>query len=342
MKERKLFIRTDANTTMATGHMMRCLSIADAAKGLGVETVFIVTSAESGNMPLSRGYEIINLDRQWDDFQGEIPVISDIIARLNIECILVDSYWVSKEYMKAISSLTKTAYIDDLHETIWPCGVLINYAVYCDLFDYEHEYPDSVRLLGSDYMPLRQEYMSVRDRVVGDTKEILVVTGGSDELHFMLNTVSAVLAADDLSSMHFTFVCGRFNTDIDELMRLGDKADNISIYPSLPTLKESMENADILVSAGGTTLYEMAATGLPGIIFRMADNQKNNVDAFAKMELIVDAGDIRYNFSYDELLNMIRELARDRAMRNEMSDRLKNLVDGRGAERIVKGLFDIG
>lgn len=341
MTDRKLYIRTDANSTIATGHMIRCLSVADAAKGLGIDTVFIVSTSDSGQMARLRGYETINLDRQWDDFDGEIPVISALIKDLNISYMLVDSYYVTSAYMEALSSLTRTAYIDDLHERVWPCNVIINYAVYCDLFDYANEYKDATRLLGCSYMPLRLEYNQIAARTCGKATKALVVTGGMDELHFMKNMFHTISASDGLKDIDFTFICGRFNPDLDQLTTMAEQVSNINVLPALPTLKEAMLDADILVTAGGTTLYEMAATGLPGIAFRIADNQCYNVDTFAKLGLVLDAGDVRYDFSYTKLADMIRGLVDNQKQRQDMSTRLMGLVDGKGALRMAKGIMNI-
>lgn len=370
-----LYIRTEANRVTATGHMMRCLAIADAAAEKGIRTVFIVAEEGSEKFPKERGYETVCLGRRWDDFVGEIPVMERLIAKRQVEALLIDSYFVSGDYMKAVTKMTRTAYIDDLHAAIWSCSVLIDYAVYYDLFDYRKEYPDTQLLLGCGYAPLRREFRDLpKKEIRRDVKKVLVVTGGTDEYHFMKRFTEALLSRKELfDGVEFALVCGAFNRDTEEIRKLSlqcavkcntesgvDTQDNsytgsdvdtqrdagtesgamkIKIYPALPTLKDAMLESDLLITAGGTTLYEMAACGTPGICFCMADNQLDNVRGFAARELVLYAGDIRKDFSFDNLLRMMTELMRDHAARTAVSKRLRTLVDGKGAGRIVDAVI---
>lgn len=355
-----LYIRTEANRVTATGHMMRCLAIADAAAEKGIRTVFIVAEEGSERFPRERGYETICLGRRWDDFTGEISVIERLIAERHVELMLIDSYFVSEDYMKAVTKMTRTAYVDDLHAAVWPCGILIDYAVYYDLFDYRKEYPDAKLLLGCKYAPLRKEFWKLPAKQIRQTvKKVLVVTGGTDEYHFMRGFVEALLSQRNLfAGVEFTLICGAFNREIDEIRMLSEDyladdwksiSDNetdrktdtmrIKIYPSLPTLKDAMLETDLLITAGGTTLYEMAACGTPGICFSMADNQLDNVKGFAVRDLVWYAGDIRKDFSFDRLIEMMKDLMQDHAARDAVSKKLRALVDGKGAERIVDAVI---
>lgn len=344
-----LYIRTEANCVTATGHMMRCLAIADAAAEKGIQTVFIVAEEGSERFPQERGYQTICLERRWDDFTGEIPVIERLIADRHVEMMLIDSYFVSEKYMKAVAKMTRTAYIDDLHAAIWSCSILINYAVYYDLFDYREEYLGTKLLLGCNYAPLRKEFWRLPARQIRrEAKKILVVTGGTDEYHFMKRFTEVLLSQGKLfTGVEFTLICGAFNREIGEIRKLSAEymaeaktdAMRIKIYPSLPTLKDAMLETDLLITAGGTTLYEMAACGTPGICFSMADNQLDNVNGFAARNLVLYAGDIRKDFSYDRLIEMIKELIGDYAARKAVSEKLKALVDGKGAERIVDAVI---
>lgn len=348
-----LYIRTEANRVTATGHMMRCLAIADAAAEKGIRTVFIVAEEGSERFPKERGYETICLGRRWDDFTGEISVIERLIAERRVEAMLIDSYFVSENYMKAVTKMTRTAYIDDLHAAIWSCSVLIDYAVYYDLFDYRKEYPDTELLLGCRYTPLRKEFKDLPAKEIRrDVKRVLVVTGGTDEYHFMMRFTEALLSQKELfNGVEFTLVCGAFNREIEEIRKLSSEyavenytdtesnAMKIKVYPSLPTLKEAMLQTDLLITAGGTTLYEMAACGTPGICFSMADNQLDNVRGFASRDLVLYAGDIREDFSFDGLMRMMKEQMQDYAARAGVSKKLRALVDGKGAGRIVDAVI---
>ena len=334
-----LYIRTEANKTTAMGHMMRCVSIAKSARKLGAEVTFIVAEESSGFLPEKEGFEIISLNKKWDDFDSEIPIMEKLISDRNIEILLIDSYWINEKYMQDISKLTRTAYIDDLHDCIWPADILINYSVYYELFDYSSEYRGKKLLLGTDYFPLRSEYIGLEKRIITDeVRNVLVVSGGSDELHFMKNFVSRLITADRFADINFTFILGNFNSDYDEILKLTNDRENIKVLKALPTLKDAMLSTDLIISAGGTSLYETAACSLPAITYILADNQYYNATNFAKKGLAIYAGDIRESGTIEAIEEALIKLIDDKKLREKMSDKLFNLLDGKGADRIAEEL----
>ena len=102
------------NDTIATGHMMRCLAIADAAKSIGQSTVFILADNEAVGLLKERGYEYIVLDTDWNNMESEIGILEQLILKWKINRILIDSYQVTKSYLQKLQKLTEVYYIDDL------------------------------------------------------------------------------------------------------------------------------------------------------------------------------------------------------------------------------------
>ena len=89
-----------------------------------------------------------------------------------------------------------------------------------------------------------------------------------------------------------------------------------------------MEESDMLVTAGGTTLYELSAVGVPGVCFCVADNQKYNVKGFSDENLLLYAGDIREDDFYEKLENSLEILIEDFELRERMSKELQRKTDG--------------
>lgn len=337
MDQKTLYIRTEANSVTAMGHMARCMTIADGVKATGNKAVFIVAESESARFPKERGHEVICLDRKWDDFEGEISVMQMLIKERNIKNILIDSYFVTERYMSVLNELVNIIYIDDLYERVWPVACVINYASYAFDFPYSTDYKDTKLLLGPDYFPLREEFTEKVKRTVPDkARRVLVVTGGNDEYHFMKNMLGHILDSRRFDDIKFRFVCGTFNKDLEWLKEKTESIENIDALETLPSLKDEMEEADIIISAGGTTLYEAASVGLPIICFSFVDNQLFNVKSFDKGGYAYYAGDLRESFDFAKLLNCLEKLIQDRSKREEMSAKLLELVDGNGAQRIAK------
>ncbi|MGN0347097.1 MAG: UDP-2,4-diacetamido-2,4,6-trideoxy-beta-L-altropyranose hydrolase [Lachnospiraceae bacterium] len=337
-----LYIRTEVNRITATGHMMRMLSVATAARKLGCEAVFIVAEEGSMAIPQSQGFEVICLNRTWDDFDGEIPLMQQLIVQQQIEYLLIDSYFVSPKYMEAVNALTRTAYVDDLHERIWPCSVLINYAVYSDLFDYEKEYAGKELLLGCRYCPLSEIYEELPPKEIRkEPKQVLVVTGGGDEFHFMKQFLSQIRTSRRFSHIAFLCICGKFHADLAELEEMTRSMENVTVLSQLPNLKDAILSSDVVITAGGTTLYEIACCRTPALSFSLADNQLYNVKGFAEQGYIPYLGDVRESMDFEQVLLQLEQLLQDYEKRIYYANRLGQLVDGKGAGRLVRDFLNM-
>ncbi len=334
----KLYIRTEANQITAGGHMMRCLAIASEVRRLGSECVFITAEEGSARLPREQGFETIVLNRDFTAFDPEIPLMKELIKSRGIERLLIDSYYVTPSYMSEINRVTAAAYIDDIHEHIWDCSFIINYSVYADDYDYGSEYPGAVRLLGCDYVPLRDIYRELPAKEIKDEAgRILVLSGAADPEHFLLRLAEYVSGHDD--GYEYTMIAGRFNGDGDKLKSLAESCPAVKLLEPRPDLKQVLRDCDMVITAGGVTMYEMAAAGTPGISYISADNQQGNARGFERRKLIPCAGDIRKDFSFERLHDMCAALLKDAAGRKEISAALQKLTDGCGAERIARALL---
>lgn len=99
-----------------------------------------------------------------------------------------------------------------------------------------------------------------------------------------------------------------------------------------------LAKADLAVGAGGVSLYERLALGVPTISITIANNQRNTIGAFARAGATLDAGDVQRLDAY-ALAAIVGALMRDRRRRRELAERGRALVDGRGAQRVAGALI---
>ena len=99
-----------------------------------------------------------------------------------------------------------------------------------------------------------------------------------------------------------------------------------------------MEKADLAISAGGTTLYELSAKGTPAISYAFADNQLRNAEQFAADGLIPYAGDVRVDDVYGNIY-LLYQKCKNPGIRKQYSEKMQKVIDGRGAARIASLLF---
>ena len=302
VKYNHLYFRVDMNDEIATGHVMRCLSIADELKVQGISSTFISADDNPKVLINSRGYELIVLNTLWSDMDSELTALEEIVADRNIQQLLIDSYYVTENYLKNVTALTETIYLDDLNAFIYPVDDVLCYANYYSKFNYESIYSDAFSnkkiekmpefYLGLKYVPLRQEFRHRKQKHISDEiKKLLVVSGGADPYH-VIEHILSTLDIEKYDSIDA--ICGAYSEDYDKLDTLYSKVPSVHLHRSVSNLIDYMEKVDLAISAGGSTLYELCATGTPTITYSIADNQLDNVKQFDRDNLMTYAGDYRH------------------------------------------------
>lgn len=371
--DRLVFIRTDANTQIASGHLMRCISIANACRKCGMEVRFLVSDEESVFLfheKLSADFSITRLkSASYDHLEQELPELLALLAdqKFQNRIFLLDSYYVTETYLTSVRTLAKTVYIDDLMLFNYPVDLLINYDVIpsCNMSFYRSAYTNAGKsLLGAAYAPLRDQFqnreMPLRDQV----RNVLITTGGSDPFHFCLRFLhflkkTVFLQKPDSKgipdSILFHILVGSLNTDRDTLFSLVSAAPFIRLYENVTDMASLMESCDLAISAAGTTLYELCALGVPAVSFTMADNQLTAASAFAKADIIPCSGDIRV--SMDNVLenillfltqmsgSVISDSAKTTTAsfekRKNAHKAMRSFIDGNGSAKIAKAIWDL-
>ena len=333
-------IRVDGNSEIATGHIMRCLAVANGLKASGTECIFMVADDNSESLLSSSGFKIINLHSVWNDLDGEISKIIAVIEKHKIDRLIVDTYFVTEKYLSALEEVCRVIYIDDLNAFRYPVSVLINYNLYAQDIPYSKIYAGTkTRLLqGPKYAPLRSEFQNIKPHFRENVKKILITAGGVDTYNAAGEILRKVVNDDFFNGIEFHVVAGRLNGHIGELETILKKYPNVIIHKSVERMSELMCDCDVAVTAGGSTMYELCACGVPSICFSWADNQVPGVSVFTKMGLMIGAGDIRDDSDkcVKAVVDGLKMYCKDYEMRVRCGERLKGVVDGDGVRRICK------
>lgn len=359
--DRIVYVRTDGNRSLATGHLVRCLSIADACHTLGMEVRFLVSDEESRSLlqdflsdtSIQPSIQVLET-AVYDNLEKELPEITSLLSDCDIRVtcdkpvLLLDSYYVTEKYLNTVRSFAKTAYIDDLWLFDYPVDLLINYDIAPDS-PFSDCSGSKKMLLGVSYTPLRRQFGETNYIFRQQVSHILVTTGGSDSYHFCLRLIKFLteqapqllpLPSGSRALFCLEIVIGRLNADKDALAALSEQYPFITLHENVSDMASLMCQCDLAVSAAGTTLYELCAVGVPTISFTMADNQLTAAKAFSDAGIIPCAGDIRS--SYDEVLHtvtdFISDMFKDKSKRKSVHERMNRFVDGKGAVRIAQEL----
>lgn len=371
--DRLIYIRTDGNSKIASGHLMRCISIADACEKLGMDICFLVSDGESMSFlqeKSSAGFPIICLkNAAYDHLEQELPELLSLLAanKAAKTIFLADSYYVTEKYLTSIRKFVKTAYLDDLMLFDYPVDLLVNYDVIPPgkMISYRSSYRNAGKvLLGGAYAPLRSQFQNREMPLRKQAQNVLITTGGSDPLHFCLNFIRSwerTISLQEPESVSipngitFHILVGSFNTDRDMLYTMAQTSAFLRLYENVTDMATLMESCDLAVSAAGTTLYELCALGVPAISYTMADNQILSANAFAESEVIPYSGDIRT--SMEQVLKNIMlfltqmseysasaspsATAASYEKRETAHKKMRRFIDGNGSDKIARAMLEL-
>ena len=168
----------------------------------------------------------------------------------------------------------------------------------------------------------------------------MVSAGGADPERITERIMTDI--CPEMRDIVFHFIVGALNPRLNDIKALSEGKDNIVFHINEKNMSGLMENCDIAISAAGSTLYELCATGLPTITYTLADNQLVAAEQFDKRGIMLSAGDCRGDDGFIDRVKMYIEKLNDSIeLRRELSGKMQQLVDGNGAARIIEALLRI-
>jgi len=301
----KALILTEAGKRIGFGHISRCIGLYQGLKEKKIDTEIIVNADSSVNY-LLKG---INHKRiNW--LKNREPIFKKLKG---IDIVIIDSYLADLDFYKKVSETVKIpVYIDDYKRLDYPKGIVISPSIYGDKLNYPKK--DGIKyLLGKDYIILRKEFWQIpKKKINKKIKNVLITFGG------MNHQKLAKKIAKHLKNKF------NFNTYIVEPNK------NLSAKDIL----KLMLKADLCISGGGQTTYELARVGVPTIGICFAKNQLNNLIYGEKEGYLKFAG----WFNDEELLRKIENFLIDLnyEKRVKMNKIGQESVDGGGIKRLLK------
>lgn len=337
-----IVIRADANKEIGMGHMMRCLSIGAELQKLGKEVLFVLADQEAAGLLESRGQDYYVLSSSYEDMEAELPVLLPLLREKKPELLLLDSYFVTPYYLEQVGSCTRTAYLDDVCAFPYPVDLVIDYNIYADTLPYKGQGGKPAYLLGCAYVPLREEFRSVPYKVRENATKVLITTGGSDKYNLAGQILQTALKHARTAGLEYHVVSGALNSHLPELKEIAQASLNVHIHCNVTNMAALMQECDIAVTAGGSTVYELCAVGVPFLCFAFAENQEKMVETFVKEELVCFGGSYLQDGAdmTGHIVESLAALAANREARERYSRKERTLVDGLGAERIAEKLLD--
>ena len=344
MKRGVLVIRADATVTSGTGHVMRCLALAQAWQDVGGHVIFVMAQSTPAirERLQSEGVEMIAIEAipgSADDLRQTIATV----ASHNFEWLVTDGYCFDSHYLAGLQSVGRLLVVDDNGELeLYPADLILNQNVHARADMYPKKSPRTRLLLGSRYALLRNEFVGYRDwarKVRGRGTRVLLTIGGSDPKDLTPRILASVatLPIDDLL---IRVVVGGSAENHSAVAEQAVKfPGRVAVLSSVENMAELMAWADIAIAGAGTTCWEMCQLGLPAILVVVAENQRVIADHLGRLGVSINVGPSE-SLDYTVLAQTALALLENEDRRRQMSESSMQLVDGMGRERVRAALLN--
>jgi UDP-2,4-diacetamido-2,4,6-trideoxy-beta-L-altropyranose hydrolase len=288
--------RTDASSQIGTGHVMRCLTLADALCEQGAECRFVCREHEGHLMDhiRSRGYEANALFKpdangpfksdlahaSWlgVDWQTDADQTRQALGGEALDWLIVDHYALDHRWESALRSVcNRVMVIDDLADRQHDCDLFLDQNYFSSLNQrYQDLLPDHcISLLGPGFVLLRQEFhiakqgLRCRDATINN---VLVFFGGNDSAN---QTEIALRAFEklQLENIAINVVVGHTNPNRESIRAKCEELPTARYLCNVTNMAELIADADLGIGAGGSAMWERCYLGLPTITVVVAENQ---------------------------------------------------------------------
>lgn len=358
----RIAFRTDASLQIGSGHVMRCLTLADALREQGAECQFICRVHEGHMMSLIEqlGYPVKALPASMNtfnpdaksghaawlncDWEEDVLQTQQVIGPDVVDWLIVDHYALDRRWHQTLRPNTKhLMVVDDLADRPLDCDLLLDQNYGSSAARYAGLVPQHcLQLHGPEYALLKPVYAERRDMMrqrTGAIQRVLIYFGGGAD-HADL-TGQAVRAFDhqELADVQLDVVVSASYAHRSSLQAVAIQRGNVSLHAQLPDLVDLMEQADLAIGAGGATTWERCCLKLPSILVICALNQEfigHTVSNFGAAFMLSSVDDLER-----EINKIMTKIFSKPYKYIEMSERAGEICDGLGVSRVNRLLFNI-
>jgi UDP-2,4-diacetamido-2,4,6-trideoxy-beta-L-altropyranose hydrolase len=354
----RVVIRADAAIELGSGHVMRCLTLADELARLGAEVIFFSRAGAGSGLGAidARNFVVRPLEevafsagRLAAPLDTEIAETTRELERIGpVDLVIVDQYALDVSYERALRRQgAAIAVIDDLADREHDCDLLLDQNLTAiEPGRYDDLLPSAcVRMLGPRYALLRSEFEKEarRQRIVGERVErVLIGFGGYDATDETSKAIAAVVRVLGASAV-IDVLLPAAAPHAAAVERLCAATPGVQVVGRDASVAALMANADLAIGACGTTVWERAYLGLPSVVLTVADNQIEGARACAAAGMLCWLGGAT-EIGEEQLANEIAKLASDRDGRARMAARGQAIMgtgETLGTKLVAKRLMEV-
>jgi UDP-2,4-diacetamido-2,4,6-trideoxy-beta-L-altropyranose hydrolase len=350
----KLLVRADASNQKGSGHVMRCLALADGLRPHVTDVHFVCRRLQGDLHRLieQRGFRCSMLPAeeadQSDDAEPESAVDPSLDQLLDakqtasltdtVDWLIVDHYEIDQQWERTMRSVCRRLLvIDDLANRAHDCDILLDQTFGRGEDRYQPLVTKECTVLtGTDYALLRPEFAAQRSAALArrnqcdGVQSVLIAMGGSDPGNKTLEALRTLAGSDQSGRLAVTVVTGAQYADSDSpLTAIAGSFERLDVKHNVSNMAELMAASDLAIGAAGSSAWERCCLGLPALVYIAADNQR---EVARSLEA---AGAIRSWRSASELQEQLEEILNDASLYRSAVTAASGICDGLGVERVV-------
>jgi len=348
-----LVIRADANSIIGTGHLMRCIALAQAWQERGVCVTFLshCQSEALQRRVIKEGFEFVFVERPHPD-PADLKQVLDRLKNFRkgsgIPWLVLDGYHFDSDYQRSIREAgSRLVVIDDYnHLSNYHADILLNQNIGAELIPYICDLK-TVKLFGPKYALLRTEFLTWKNRIPKQSenpRRVIVTLGGADPDNITLKVLRALLQTR-LKGFGIDVIVGPANPNIKELefeIQCAQKAtvqltNSIQLLYSI-NMPEIMAMTDVAISAGGSTCWELCFFGKPFLVLITAENQRGIARGLDKVGSAICLG-WHQDVTMNQIKTNLESLLNDTQGRRELSIKGRKIIDGQGRNRVLDAVY---
>jgi UDP-2,4-diacetamido-2,4,6-trideoxy-beta-L-altropyranose hydrolase len=330
-----ILFRADAGKEIGSGHLMRCLGLAQYLRDQGASCSLLTTAAAEPVVErwCEEGVDVLTQRAGRGSSEDVVATLAAAEAA-GAKWIVADGYKFGLDWQRAVrEGGPKLLCFDDLGGAFFAADLVVNQNPGAQNMSYNME-GDGRVLAGADYVVLRRNLHHLKREVSSGPPRILVTFGGYDADNL------ALAAMRELAGLETPFtaivICSAGTGGLEEAETFAaSHPDRFHVIPPTDILP-LMAAADLTLCAGGTTSLELASLDIPMVLVTLAGNQEPGAAALDKAGCAHLAG--RGIAALPNAAKVLEDLLRDPAAREDMGRAGTALVDGRGVERITRAL----
>ena len=339
-----MIIRTDADSRIGIGHLMRCLTLAHGWQARGGKIVFATNCIER-HLLLHLAAANVSVERIDDPHPNPKDWVrtSGILNSHPDAWVVLDGYHFDSTYQARIKRQNhKLLAIDDAaHLSEYHADIILNQNINAEQLQYPVERHTRL-LLGLRYVLLRPEFVEksvLISESPQDARRLLVTLGGADLNNQTMKVINAIDKIN-IDGLEAKIVVGPANPHLRELQSRAKGAKTpIQLEINSSQMANLMNWADLVITAGGGTCWELACMGRPALVIILAENQKAVANGLHEMGAVTNLG-WYHDLSTGQIAQAVEHLLLNAAKRKKMAAISRQLVDGKGTARVLRNLIE--